>query len=81
MPMYLDHHKGTLSPQMAEEARKVIRAGMASPQGVKGLNAFFTKDESWCLTEAPSAEAVHKYHEAMGMKLGKGDVIEVKTLV
>ncbi|MBI2172324.1 MAG: hypothetical protein HY532_03840 [Chloroflexi bacterium] len=81
MPMFLDHHKIVPPPAMVEESRKAIKAGAKSPQGVKGVNGFYSSTESWCLTEAPNAKAVHDYHDAMGIKMGPGDVTEVKSIV
>jgi hypothetical protein len=81
MPKYLDHHKVVPPPQMVEETRKAIRAGVVGPGGVKGINGFIAKGESWCLTEAPNAAAVHAYHEAIGIKMATGDVVEVTALV
>ncbi|MBI4338799.1 MAG: hypothetical protein HY680_02460 [Chloroflexi bacterium] len=81
MPLFLDHHKGVGSPSQREQATTAIKAGMKSPQGVKGLNGFYSTTESWCLTEAPNAKSVHDYHESMGINLGASDVTEIKTLV
>ena len=49
--------------------------------GVVGLNMFVANDVTTYFTEAPNAEAVHKAHERMGLKLGQGDVKEVQALV
>ncbi len=83
MPKYMDHHKGTvtLPPEVAKQMVEGIKAGSKNALGVKGLNSFFAKDETWCLTEAPNADAVCKTHEGMGIKIGVGDVKEVQTLV
>ena len=80
MPKYLDHHKAVPPPYMQEETRRAIKTGLVGPNGVKGLNAFIATGESWCLTEAPSAEAVYKYHEGMGIQLTAADVVEVVPL-
>ena len=42
---------------------------------------FVSQDVTYCYTEAPNAEAVHKAHETMGLNLGPGDVKEVQSLV
>ena len=81
MPLFLDHHKVVPPAAMIEETRKGIRAKAKSPQGVVGINGFYSTSESWCLTEAPNAKAVHAFHEAMGIKMGPGDVSEVKSIV
>ena len=82
MPKFLDHHKMTapMPSQMALEIAKGIKAGAVDPKtSVKGLYSLWSKNEAWCVTDAPNAEAVHKYHEGMGIKLGSGDVTEVST--
>ena len=83
MPRFLDHHPTVAN--MPPEAVEQIKAKIASKQpdqfGVVGLNMFVGKDQTWCYAEAPSAEALHKTHEAMGVRLGPGDVIEVQSLI
>ena len=62
MPKYIDHHKGavTLPPAVAKQMVDGIKAGQKNPLGVRGINSFFAKDEAWCVTEAPNADAVCK---------------------
>lgn len=81
MPKYLDHHKPpkNMTPAMMQQMKESM--GKTDQFGAKHLNVIMGKDEVWCLSEAPNAEAVHKGHEAMGIKLGHGDVTEVTTLV
>lgn len=82
MPKYLDHHKSVnMPPEAAKKAAQDAKARRADKFGVIGINAFVSKNETWCLTEAPNAEAVHKSHEGYGIKMGKGDVTEVTSLV
>ena len=83
MPKYLDHHKlkASLPAEAVKMAIEQIKGGKADQFGVKALNAFATKDEVWCYTEAANADAVHKSHEAKGMKVGRGDVKEVQSFV
>jgi hypothetical protein len=67
---------------MVKQVTQAIKAGKADPAtGVKGLQWLWTKNEGWCLSDAPNAQAVHKYHEVMGIKLGAGDVTEVQSAV
>ena len=83
MPQFLDHHRapGPPSPEMVTQAAEGMKAGNADPaSGVKGLSWMYSDNEQWCITEAPDAAAVHKYHEGMGLNLGPGDVTEI-TLV
>ncbi|MBI2166128.1 MAG: hypothetical protein HYU29_06985 [Chloroflexi bacterium] len=82
MAKYLDHHKVVqMPPQAAQKMIGDIKAGRADSSGVKPLNAFIAKNEMWCLAEAPNVDTICKAHEAYGLKLGKGDVMEVNTLV
>ena len=83
MPVFLDHHKGVATAAQRAEVAKGIKAGMKTPSGVKGLNGFWSdaSNESWCMTEAPNAKAVHDFHLSMGINLPAGDVSEIKTLV
>ena len=83
MPRYLDHHP--TPPNMPAEVVGQLKAKLQSGQpdqfGVTGLNMFVGKDETWCYAEAASPEAIHQAHEAMGVKLGAGDVVEVQNLI
>jgi len=66
---------------MLKQMQTGIKAGKADPAtGVKGLMGISGKNDQYCLTEAPNAQAVHKYHDAMGIKLSGGDVVEVSTV-
>jgi hypothetical protein len=84
MPQYLDHHKSPGPPptEMIEQVSNSFKSGpQADPTtGVKGVAWMYNDDEQWCITEAPNAEAVHKYHEAMGLNLGPGDVTEINVV-
>jgi hypothetical protein len=66
---------------MVEQVANMFKAGHTDPAtGVKGLSWLYNDNEQWCVTEAPNAESVHKYHEAMGLNLGPGDVTEIKVV-
>ena len=81
MPVYLDHHKVVPDKKGIEAARMAIKSGKADPKtGIKAMQGFVGKSESWCLNEAPNAQSVHKLHESMGINLGPGDVTEVTTV-
>ncbi len=83
MPKYLDHHKKmpNLPPEVVKQLQEAIKSGKPNQLGVKPLNAFIGKDgQGWCYSEAPNADAVCKTHEAIGVKLPKGDVVEVTTM-
>ena len=83
MPKYLDHHASM--PNLPQEAVAELKKKLESKQpdqfGVTGINMFVGKDQTWCYVEAPNSDAIHKAHEAMGVKLGAGEVIEVQNLV
>ena len=87
MPMFLDRHEGGLPPEMvaavkqkaaAGQAQKAA-AGQADEFGAKALNVYWSDSETFCLSDAPNAEAVHKAHEAIGVTLGGGDVQQVES--
>jgi hypothetical protein len=84
MPKYIDYHEKMpqFPPNVLQEVRDSILAGKRDQFGVKLINGFVaTNGEGWCLCEADSPDAVCKSHEAKGMRLDKGDVHEVKTMV
>ena len=70
-----------MPPEMQKIVRDKIQEGKRDELGSKGVNVFFTNDETWCLTDASSPDAIHKAHEAVGLKLGAGDVKEVASVV
>ena len=70
-----------IAARPAQAAVEKLKSGQADENGVIGINAYVGATDTWCITEAPNAEAVHKGHEAMGIKLGAGDVQEVQALV
>lgn len=83
MPKFLDVHptNPNVPPEVVEGIRQKLLAKKPDEDGVVGLNMFVGKDVTTCYAEAPNAEAVHKAHEKMGLKLGPGDVKEVQALV
>ena len=83
MPKFLDHHKAVdLPPAMVQQLVSQIKSGKADANGIRPINDFIGKNgEGWCFVEAPNADVVHKLHESMGIKLAKGDIVEVTTLV
>jgi hypothetical protein len=84
MPQFLDHHKASGPPpaEMVQQVASMLKGGApADPAtGVKGLSWMYNDNEQWCVTEARNAESVHKYHEAMGIDLGAGDVTEINVV-
>lgn len=83
MPKFIDHHPMTeLAPEARAGIAEKLRAGEADEFGVTGINVFVGKDgHSFCLSEAPSAEAVKHAHEALGFKLADSDIVEVEAVV
>ena len=81
MPMFLDQHQGGLPPEMVGAVKQKVAAGQADEFGAKALNVFWSESETFCLSEAPNAEADHKSHEAIGVTLGGGDVRQVQSIL
>ena len=81
MATYLDHHPTTpMPPEMAQVVIDKIKSGKTDEHGVVALNVIVGQEQTWCLCEAPTADAVHKGHESIGIKLGAGDIVEVQSL-
>jgi len=82
MPTFLDYHAmSEPSPEMKEGMAERLRSGRIDEHGVKGLNVYLADGEAYCLTEAPDADAVVRSHEAVGVPIGRGDVVEVTPVV
>ena len=83
MPKFIDHHPmSELAPEAKAGIAERIKAGEPDEHGVRGLNVFIGKNgESFCLSEAPNAEAVKKAHEAFGFELSDSDIVEVESVV
>ncbi|MBI4329194.1 MAG: DUF4242 domain-containing protein [Chloroflexi bacterium] len=82
MPVYLDHHAAVqLPPAVVQQLVSEIKAKKKAQDGTVPLNVLAGKNDTFCLTEAPNADVVHKHHEALGIKLDKGQIYEVQTLV
>ncbi|MGH3015676.1 MAG: nickel-binding protein [Gaiellaceae bacterium] len=82
MPTFLDHHAmPELSPEMKEAMAGRIRSGQADENGAKAVNVYMADGEAYCLSDAPSAEAVVKAHEAAGVAVRPEDVVEVTAIV
>ena len=55
---------------MVVPVKQKVAGGQVDEFGAKALNVYWSDSETYCLSEAPNAEAVHKAHEAIGVKLG-----------
>ncbi|MGH3041333.1 MAG: hypothetical protein ACRDNG_06305 [Gaiellaceae bacterium] len=42
---------------------------------------YLADGEAYCLTEGPDADAVVRSHEAVGVPIGRADVVEVTPIV
>ncbi len=90
MPRFLDHHAKmpAMPPEAVEQGKKMleqmksdIKARKADQFNVTPVNVFMgANGESWCLTDAPNADAVIKAHAAKGSKLSLSDIVEVTSL-
>jgi hypothetical protein len=82
VPQYLDHHPTdpNLPPEVVTRIIERLRSGERDEFGEKGLNVFIGAEQTYCHTEAPSAEAVRKSHEALGIVIAPQDVVEVQVL-
>ena len=81
MPTFLDHHgMPELSPEMKEAMAGRIRSGQSDDNGARALNVYLADGEAYCLSDAPSAEAVVQAHEAAGVSIRREDVVEVTAL-
>jgi hypothetical protein len=85
MPRFLDQHPiahASLTNEAVEAMRARIQAGTPDNFGVALLNAFVAANGvGYCLSEAPSAEAVVESHGALGYLIDTDNVVEVTTLV
>jgi hypothetical protein len=82
VPRYLDHHPTdpNMPSELVAQIIERLHSGERDEFGEKGLNVFIGAVQTYCHTEAPSAEAVRKSHEALGIVLGPQDVVEVQVL-
>ena len=79
MPVFLDHHQGGMPAEMVPAIKQKVASGEADQFGAKPLNVYWSDSETYCLSDAPSAEAVHKAHEAIGITLDGGDIQQVQS--
>jgi hypothetical protein len=85
MPKFLDHHPiahASMTNEALEAMRARIQAGSPDDYGVALLNAFVAANGvGYCLSEAPSADAVVESHGALGYLIDSSNVVEVTALV
>ena len=84
MPKFIDYHAQMpqMPPEAVQQFTETIKAGKPDQFGVVPLNIFMgTGGQAYCLTEAPSADAVCQAHAAIRVNIAKEDVQEVQSLV
>ena len=84
MSLFIDFHEDlpVPPPDRAEDLRKLIKSGERDDNGARGVNIYYGTDGSTtCMFDAPSADAVHKAHDAAGVPLDTSSVREVTALV
>jgi hypothetical protein len=82
MPKFIDHHPmSELAPEARAGIAEKLKAGEPDEHGVRGLNVFVGEGQAFCVSEAPSADAVKKAHEALGFSLSERDIVEVESVV
>ncbi|MGH3036068.1 MAG: nickel-binding protein [Gaiellaceae bacterium] len=82
MPTFLDHHAmPEMTPEMREGMAERIRGGRPDENGARAVNVYMADGEAYCLSDAPSAEAVVKAHEAAGVAIRREDVVEVTPII
>ena len=65
--------------EVTPHSRVVFTWGWEGDSAV-AINIFVSQETTWCLSNAPTAEAVHKAHESVGVRLGEGNINEMKAL-
>ncbi|MBI4220032.1 MAG: hypothetical protein HY682_07820 [Chloroflexi bacterium] len=82
MPRFIDHHTkmGTLPKEAVDMIRANVKAGKADQFGVKPIDVLLGDGESYCITDAPNADAVLRSHKALGFELGTSNVKQVRSL-
>ena len=83
MPKYIDYHEKLtplpqLPPARVKQLMNDIKAAKLDDYGVKYINFFSAKNgHGFCVTEAPSVEALVQSHQALGLPLEAKDVHEI----
>jgi hypothetical protein len=57
------------------------KSGQANEFGGRGRNVFIGREQTYCCTEAPDADAVHKSHEPCGVLRGPEDIQEPRQVL
>ena len=84
MPKFIDYHAKMpdIPPEGFSQMKENIMEGRADQFGSVPLNVFVgSRGDAYCLSEAPSAEAVCRSHAEVGVEISPADVHEVNPLV
>ncbi len=84
MPKFIDYHAKMpeMPPAAISQMKETITAAKADQFGSIPLNVFMgANGDAYCLSEAPSVEAVCQSHIANGVEISPSDVYEVSSLV
>ena len=69
MPTFLDHHPTMpMPPEMAQAVVDNIKAGKPDENGAVALNVIVGQEQTWCLAEAPNADAILKWTPSSGQR-------------
>ncbi len=84
MPTFMDYHAKMpehIPPEVVQQMKDWIKSGQKDDFGVKPINVFVgTGGVSYCLNDAPNAEAVRKSHVGAGGPAPDA-VVEVDSFV
>ena len=84
MPKFIDYHAQlpSMPPEQVQQMAQRIQAGQSDDFGVKPLNVFMGSNEAaFCLSEAPSADAVVESHQALGIPQTNENITQVQSVV
>ncbi|HUA94747.1 MAG TPA: nickel-binding protein [Acidimicrobiales bacterium] len=78
MPLFMDYHEELHLPTETIEKFSVeAKANKIDEFGVRQAELFHSADgKVYCLLEAPSAQAVHQHHDALGVDCGEVNEVQ-----
>lgn len=83
MAKFIDYHSNL--PPMPEEVQAQLRDNLRNSKsdeyGVTGIDVLIGNNESFCITDAPSAQAVVDSHKNVGFPLEMDDVHQVQSVL
>ncbi len=83
MPRFMDIHENMppMPPEQIAAVKESLSKGEVNEFGMRGLDVLVAEGgTSYCLSEAPSKEAVLSSHQALGLEIPEGNVIQVTSL-